>query len=96
MNRVPTLRGGAARGWRLAVGGWERQGGRLGRHAVPTLPKKSGCDVIASLPRYRGQHVGLSLPFLFAAAALFLGVGVVGFVLLIREERTGVLLPGEE
>ncbi len=32
----------------------------------------------------------------FAAAALFLGVGVVGFVLLVGEEGAGVLLPGEE
>ena len=32
----------------------------------------------------------------FATAALFLGVGVVGFVLLVREEGAGVLLPSEE
>ena len=37
----PTKRGGAARWWRLAVSGWERQ--RVG-----------GGDVIASLPRRRG------------------------------------------
>ena len=38
----------AVSGWRLGTQTSQRQ---LCRDAVPTLPRDSGCDVIASLPR---------------------------------------------
>jgi hypothetical protein len=61
---IPTNRGYAASGWRLAVGDGnelppdtrcrhlppENLQRQLGQHAVLPLPRYSGCDVIASLP----------------------------------------------
>ena len=65
----------------MAVGNTKRQ---LGRHAVPTLPRDSGCDVIASLPGLRGGGFGIGLgrgrrSLLRALAFEVLEVGSVGF-----------------